>query len=183
MGGSLQSPVHRPKNLPHMSGMVLHAGPTLNHFRHSRQGPQVGAKTVSSRPLSQRLLDLLELPAVQLRSAPGSPRSLQRPGSPALPLFVPTTHTLATHLQFTSDGRQDQLAGSEQPGGLSAPVFQPLKIPSRSNKGMHAHSVGYNETFVTALCEIQYARSRRGLPRQAFPIRNPEGPRVPTSAG
>jgi hypothetical protein len=138
-----------------MSGMVLHPSPTLNHFGHSRQGPQVSAKTVRSRPSPQRLLDLLQLPAVQLRSAPGSPRSLQRPGPPALPLLVPTTHTLATHLQFPSDGRQDQLAGSEQPGGVSAPVFQPLKIPSRSNKSTHARSIGYNESFVTVLCEIQ----------------------------
>ena len=135
--------------------MVLHPSPTLNHFRYSRQGPQVGTKTVSARPLPQRLLDLSELPAVQLGSASRAPRSLQRLGTSPLPLLVPPTHTLATHLQFASDGRQDQLAGREQSGGMPAPVFQPLEIPSLSNKGMHADSVGYNEPFVTVLCEIQ----------------------------
>ncbi len=154
-GRSLQSPVHGSQDLPHMSGMILHPGQTLDHPGHPRQGPQARAKTVSSRPLQQRPFDLSELPAVQSRWAPRSRRPLQRLGPPALPLFVPTTHTLATHLQFLSDGRPDQPAGSEQSGCAPPSVFQPLEIPSRSNKGVHAQSIGHREALVTVLCEIQ----------------------------
>ena len=137
-----------------MSGMILHTGQTLDHRGHPRQGPQIRAKTVSPRSLPQRCLHLSPLPAVQLGSAPRPPRSLQRLAAATLPVFVPTTHTLATHLQFTSYGCQDHPAASKQSGRALASVFQPLKIPSR-RKGTHAHSIRSKEAVVTLLCEIQ----------------------------
>ena len=52
---ALQSPLHGPQDLPDMTGMVPHAGQSLDHGRHPwRQGPQIGAEAAGACPLGAR---------------------------------------------------------------------------------------------------------------------------------
>src|SRR4030042_4490875 len=77
LGWSLQCPVHRSEYFPHMSRVIVPVGQALDNNRYARQGPQICAKTVGPRSLSQCDLDTLQLLSFQLRSAACSARASQ----------------------------------------------------------------------------------------------------------
>jgi len=131
----------------------MHPRQPLDDGGHPRQGPQVGAKPMRARPLAQRPVDDLQLLTIELRFAARSARTSQ--GShPALPPFsVPATHTLAAYLEGPSD-RCQNLAGPEQLGGVLSPIFQRLKISSRTNTWLHAPMIHKVQAPVTLFCEI-----------------------------
>lgn len=137
-----------------MAGMVAHPGQALDDGGHPGQGPQSGAKSVRPRPPAQRTVNPLQLLAIQFRFASRSAGTMQglRPALPPAP--VPATDTLAAHPECPGDRRQP-LAGAEPLGGLLAPVFQGLEIPSRTNRLLHASSIREVLAFVTVLCECQ----------------------------
>ncbi len=135
-----------------MPRMILHTGEPFDDGGHARQGPQIGAKSMRSRPLAERAVDPLELPLVQFWLAARSTHSTQG-GQPApLPLSVPAADTLAAHLQGPSD-RCQNLAHSEQLGGLLAPIFQGSEIPSRTHLYLHASIMHEVLGLVTVFCE------------------------------
>lgn len=136
-----------------MAGMIVHTGQSLRHQGHSRQRPQIGAEAVRPCALQQRFLDLPQLLAIQLGLAARPPGATQGRGAAALPFCVPTTHALATDLQFPSDRRENHLTGLEQTGGLFATMLQLPKIPTRRNRRWHDFSIGDGAWFVTILCE------------------------------
>lgn len=131
----------------------MHPRPPLDDGSHPRQGPQVGAKPVRARPLAQRPVDDLQLLTIELRFAARSARPAQG-AHPALPPFsVPATHALAADREGPSD-RGQNLTGPEQRGGLLAPIFQRLKISSRTNPWWHAPRIHQVQAPVTLFCEI-----------------------------
>jgi hypothetical protein len=136
-----------------MARMILHTGQSLGHQGHSRQRPQIGAEAVRPCALQQRFLDLLELLAIQLGLAARPTSATQGRGATALPICVPTTHALATDLQFPSDRRVNHLTGLEQTGRLFATMLQLRKIPTRRNRCAHDFSIGDGVWFVTILRE------------------------------
>ena len=144
-----------------MARMILHTGQSLRHQGHSRQRPQIGTEAVRPCALQQRFLDLSELLAIQLGLAARPTSATQGRGATALPICVPTTHALATDLQFPSDRRVNHPTGLEQTSRLFATVLELRKIPTRRNRCAHDFSIkdgGLLVTilreYVTVFCEI-----------------------------
>jgi hypothetical protein len=95
-----------------MTGVITHPSQALHDLSDARQRPQVRVETMRPCALPQGFVHLPQLGRLQLRLAASPTRATQSSGSTALPLPIPTGYTLATHFQFTSDGGEDQLAGS-----------------------------------------------------------------------
>jgi len=143
-----------------MTGVVMDAGQPLDHPRHPWQSPQVGVKTMGSRSLAERSVELPEVPRFQFRLSTGAASAPQSCHATTPPVAIPTSHALATDLQLPSDVREDHLTGGEQAGGLFAPQLQSVEVPPRR----HRHSCSIDENgkivttiyeIVTILCEIQ----------------------------
>jgi len=123
-----------------MARMVPHAGQSLDHGGHPRQGPQIRPEAVGSRPLAKPALDALELRAVQFGWATGSASGSQGGQAALLPGAVPAAGTLAAHLECPGDeGRT--LAGAKQLRGLPAALFQGFEISTGTHKCFHASSI------------------------------------------
>ncbi len=93
-------------------------------------------------PQAQRAVGALELRAIQFRLATSSAGRLER---------FEAALTLAAHLECPSDSGQN-LTGTEQLGGLLAPLFQGLEISAGTQKCFH--SIRDTRDF-TIICEIQ----------------------------
>jgi hypothetical protein len=138
-----------------VAGVIVHAGQALNHRGNAGQRPQIRAEPMGPSALPQRPLHRAQLPRFQLRFAARAARRLQRRHTTALPLRMPPTHTLATHLQSMTDRRQTHPACCEQTGSLFAPMLQCLEITARGHVAEHASIIRQNAPFVTVLCDIQ----------------------------
>jgi hypothetical protein len=93
----------------------------------------------------------LELRAIQFRLATSSAGRLERFEAAPPPCPVPPADALAAHLECPSDSGQN-LTGTEQLGGLLAPLFQGLEISAGTQKCFH--SIRDTGDF-TIICEIQ----------------------------
>jgi hypothetical protein len=151
LGGTLQTPVHGTENLPDMTRVIAHSGQALDDRGDARQRPQVRAETVRPCAPAQRFVNLPQLRRSQLRFAASATRAAQCRSSTALPLPIPTRHTLTAHFQLAGDGGEDQLAGSKQTGCLFATALQTLKIPAE--RYGHTDSISENGSNVTLLRE------------------------------
>ena len=137
-----------------MTGVIGHPRQPPDDSGHAGQGPQVSAKAVRPRPLTQRPIDALQLLAVESRPA-ACPACTAKRGDPAAPpLSVPTADTLTAHLQPASDGRRD-LADTEQARGSPASMFECWEVPARTHLGSHASIIHRTGACVTVLCETQ----------------------------
>ena len=138
-----------------MARMILHTGQSLRHQGHSRQRPQIGTEAVRPCALQQRFLHLLELLAIQLGLASRPTGATQGRSAAPLPFCVPTTHALATDLQFPSDRRVNHPTGLEQTSRLFATVLEFRKIPPRRNRCAHDFSIGWRRVvchYITRVC-------------------------------
>lgn len=136
-----------------MSRMILHTRQPLDDRGYSRQGPEVGPKPMRLRPLAQRPIYQLQLPAVQLRFAARATGCSQGCHTALPPLSVPTADTLAADLQKACH-RGQNLASAEQLGGLLSAIFQGLEISSGTHRRLHASIMHEVIRFVTLFCEI-----------------------------
>lgn len=145
-----------------MTGMVVDIGHALNHQRHPRQRPEIRVEAIGPGPLPQRPLHLPELPGIEPWFAARPPGAVESADTAALPLCVPSAHALTAHLQLTSNGGQNQLAGGKQAARLFAAVLELLKIAAGTNARRHSSSIVHAalavtifRDIVTVLCEIQ----------------------------
>ena len=134
-----------------MTRVIPHSSQTLDDLGDARQRPQVGVETMRPRALSQRFVYLPKLGRLQPRLAASASRAAQSNRSTALPLAIPTRHTLTTHFQFSGDGCKDQFPGSKQAGRLFATTRKTQEIPAWRYR--HTDSIGKNRSVVTILCE------------------------------
>ena len=137
-GGSLECPVHRSEDLPHMSRVIVHPGQSLDNNRYARKRPQICAKTMGPCSLSQCNLDTSQLLSSQLRFATHSARASQCAAAATLPLLVPAAYALPAYLQFSCNPRQDHLACREQSSRSLPPLPHGLEIPPLLNVSFHA---------------------------------------------
>ena len=61
LGWPPQSPVDRPRDLPHLSRVIMNTRQTLDNDRHAGKGPQLGFKPVGPCSHSQGSLDTSQL--------------------------------------------------------------------------------------------------------------------------
>ena len=87
-----------------MARMIVDARQPFDDAGDARQIPEIRVKTVSSRALAQSPLDPLALDQTQFRLTASPAGTAQGRGPASLPLFVPPTDTLATHLEVSSNG-------------------------------------------------------------------------------
>ena len=123
-----------------MTGVIGHAGETLDHRRDPRQSPQIRRKPMRAGSFAERVTDARQLGRRQFRFPPCPPGSVQRGGAPTSPRLIPAAHTLPAHLQDTSDMSQD-LARRKQARRPSAAQFQGVKISSLRHMDVHAPSI------------------------------------------
>lgn len=138
-----------------MTRVIMDAGQTFDDHGDARQSPEIGAIPVSPRSLAQGPLDLLQLRRAQFRLTAGPARASQRGGPAPLPLFVPSTDALATHLKVSSDGGPHHLARREQARGALSPLLKSLKISPWTILSMHTKSIHLSPAIITILCETQ----------------------------
>ncbi len=107
-----------------MTGMVVDIGHALNHQRHPRQRPQIRVEAVGPCPLPQRPLHLPKLLGIEPWFATCPPGAVERAGTAAPPLRVPSAHALTAHFQLTSNGGQNHLADGKQAARLFAALLE-----------------------------------------------------------
>ena len=61
-----------------MTGVIGHAGETLDHRRDPRQSPQIRRKPMRAGSFAERVIDARQLGRRQFRFPPRSPGSVQR---------------------------------------------------------------------------------------------------------
>jgi len=136
-----------------MTGMIVHAGESLDHARDPRQGPQLGREPVRAGALAQRPVQALQVGGHQFRLTARTPGAAQRSVPAAAPRLVPSTDALAAHPQRASHRCHD-LAGRQQARRPTAAQFQGVKVSAWHHMWMHAPSIHWAPGFVTLFCEI-----------------------------
>ena len=106
------------------------------------------------RTLPQRMVDRAQLSGVESGQTAGSPRSAQGRHATASPLTMPPAHALAACLKPLRNVSLGD-SSSEQPGGVLSALLQPKKVPTGSERSVHADSMPPQAPLVTVLREIQ----------------------------
>ncbi len=136
-----------------MTRVIMNAGQSFDDRGHTRQGPEIRAVSVGPGALAQSPLDVSALGGAQLWLPSGSAGASQGNSPASLPLFVPSTNALPTHLKSPSNGSQDQLTRRKQPSGVSTPFLQGFEISPGMIWIRHAISILLFFRNVTILCE------------------------------
>src|SRR6185369_4899121 len=137
---SLATPTQRAQNAPHMPGMKLLTGLSLDQIGHSPRGPQPGAIPQCLGAFLQSSAQLLQLDRLQPGFTARPPGLLQRLGSLRFPSLIPATDRLAVNAQPPGDLRLAQALIKEF-GRLEPPPFQLLEISSDTFGIAHAQSL------------------------------------------
>ena len=135
-----------------MAGVIAYTRHALDHDRDARQGPEIGAETMRTRPFSQRELDAFSLLRIKLGRTARPFCSAQRITPALAPLRVPATDALATHSQQPRHVSHD-LARSEQLASAASSLLQSLKVPPSTRP--HAGIIHDLLTCVTLFYEVQ----------------------------
>jgi hypothetical protein len=138
-----------------MAGVIMHTRETFDENRDPRQGPQIRTEAVGPRSFAQLPVQTLNLPSIESRLAPSPTCAPQSADATSLPLFIPSTDTLAAYSQSSRDVGHDQSPSSKQAARLLAPLLQCSEIPPRTKFSRHARIISAAAILVTLLCEIQ----------------------------
>lgn len=152
---SLESPIHGPQDLPNVTRMITNARQAFNNAGDARESPEIRAKSVSSCPLPQRLIELPPLDRTQPWFSAGPAGGPQSFVPSALPLLVPPTDALSADLEAAGSRRVDRLTSCEQARGAFSPLLQSSKISPGTILGSHALGIRLFSANVTILCEVQ----------------------------
>jgi len=137
LGRSLQAPLHRPQDLPHMTGVVAYPRDPLDDRSHPGQRPEIGPETVSPGALPQYRVHELQLLIVQFRRPTGPAGTLNPTRLIGPPRLIPSAHALATDVQFPRDLRLRPLTRGKQPRCASPPLLHGRKISPERNRSAH----------------------------------------------
>src|SRR5271166_4104361 len=129
--GLLRTPLQAMQQPPDVVPVILNSKGTLDQFRNTRRGPQIGSVTMGKRSLQKQIYQAFSLYLVQLQRTAGRVAYPQSLGSPT-PAGITPAHHRASIAPDATPHLVERTTRIQQRQSSLAPVLQQIGAPLQS---------------------------------------------------